>query len=201
MGTCMRYVGIGGTLSQNSASEALLRLCLSSLERCGHHIDVFAGAQINLPMYDPKSPDRSANARALIRAVRQADGIILASPGYHGGASGLVKNAIDYIEDTVNDQRPYFDGMPVGCITAAFGQQAAVATLASLREIVHALRGWPTPYGAAINTQTCMDSTGNVASDVAEQVRRVAAQVVSFGAVIDTGVYESCSRAQENQTA
>lgn len=187
----MRYVGIGGTLSQNSSSEALLRLCLSSLERCGHQVEVFAGPRINLPMYDPKSPDRTPEARALIKAVRQADGIILASPGYHGGVSGLVKNAIDYIEDTVTDQRPYFDGMPVGCITAAFGQQAAVSTLMSLRGIVHALRGWPTPYGAAINTQTWMSSPGTVAPEVAAQVRRVAAQVVSFGAVIDTGVYEN----------
>jgi FMN reductase len=198
----MRYVGIGGTLSQNSSSEALLRLCLSSLEKCGHQVEVFAGPRINLPMYDPKASARSPEARALIHAVRQADGIILASPGYHGGVSGLVKNAIDYIEDTVDDQRPYFDGMAVGCITAAFGQQAAVSTLTSLRGMVHALRGWPTPYGAAINTQTWTDPAGNVAPDVAAQLRRVAAQVVSFGAVINTGVYENelCQKAKVDQT-
>lgn len=186
----MRYVGIGGTLRQNSSSEALLRLCMRALEMRGHTVEVFAGARINLPMYDPKSPERSPEARALVRAVRQADGVVLASPGYHGGISGLVKNAIDYIEDTVDDERPYFDGMPVGCIAAAFGHQAAVSTLSSLRGVVHALRGWPTPYGAAINTQTWTDSTGSVSGDVEAQICRVATQVVSFGAVIDTGVYE-----------
>jgi FMN reductase len=199
----MRYVGIGGTLSQNSSSEALLRLSLASLQKCGHQVEVFAGTRINLPMYDPKSPDRSPEARALVQAVREADGVILASPGYHGGISGLVKNAIDYIEDTANDQRPYLDGMPVGCITAAFGPQAAVATLTSLRGVVHALRGWPTPYGAAVNTHTLMDpTTGAIAAEVAAQVRRVAAQVVSFGAAIDSGVYENevCRRAQAPQT-
>ena len=198
----MRYVGIGGTLRQNSSSEALLRLCLSSLERYGHQVEVFAGPQICLPMYDPQSPERSPEARAMIKAVRQADGIILASPGYHGGVSGLVKNAIDYIEDTGNDQRPYFDGMPVGCISAAFGQQAAVSTLGSLRGIAHALRGWPTPYGAAVNTQVWRDPEGNATAEVAGQIRRVAAQMVSFGSAIDTAVYGGDHHDnQQNQTA
>ena len=32
------------------------------------------------------------------------------------------------------------------------GWQAAVATLGTLRTVAHALRGWPTPIGVAINT-------------------------------------------------
>jgi len=65
--------------------------------------------------------------------------------------SGLVKNAIDYLEELRNDDPPYLDGKPVACVTTANGWQAAVNTLTALRVTVHALRGWPTPYGVTLN--------------------------------------------------
>ena len=40
----------------------------------------------------------------------------------------------------------------MGLIATAAGWQAAVSTLQALRTITHALRGWPTPMGLAINT-------------------------------------------------
>lgn len=86
----------------------------------------------------------------MIDAVRDADGILLASPGYHGTVSGMVKNAIDYLEDLAGDRRPYLQGRPVGLIVTAFGHQAANSGMTTLRTIAHSLRGWPTPFGAAI---------------------------------------------------
>jgi FMN reductase len=49
-----------------------------------------------------------------------------------------------------HDDRVYFDGLPFGCISVAYGSQAAVAVLSNLRGIAHALRAYPTPYGAAV---------------------------------------------------
>ena len=68
----------------------------------------------------------------------QADGIILGTPGYHGGLSGLVKNALDYTEDLRSDKRPYLEDRSVGCVVTAAGEQSAVTTLAALRCVVHA---------------------------------------------------------------
>lgn len=77
-----------------------------------------------------------------------ADGIILASPADHGFVSGVVKNALDYVEDLADDPRCYFDGLAVGCIATGAGCEATVMTLEQLRAVAHALRGWPTPLGA-----------------------------------------------------
>ena len=90
--------------------------------------------------------------RQLIYALRDADAVIVGSPGYHGAISGLVKNALDYIEDMRADSRVYLDNTPWGCINCAYGWQAAVGTLNQLRSIGHALRAWPTPLGVAINS-------------------------------------------------
>lgn len=148
----MLIVGIGGTQRDGSSSEICLRLALEGAEQRGAEIRCFSGPALLLPHYNPADTDRTPEARALVSTIREADGVIMASPGYHGTISGLVKNALDYIEDLSKDDRPYLDNMPVGSIGVAWGNQAAVNTLRALRDITHALRGIPIPYGAAINS-------------------------------------------------
>ena len=133
-------------------------------------------------MYQPENPERTAAARALVAQLALADGIIIGSPGYHGSISGLVKNALDYAEDLRTDARPYFSGRAVGCIASAGGWPGAINTLSALRDIVHALRGWPTPLGAAINTSDkVFDEAGVCTSPrVAQMLDLIAAEVLSF---------------------
>ena len=146
-------VGIGGTLRPGSSSELLAREVLRRCSDAGARTKMFDGPFLaRLPHFDPANPRRSDDEQELVEAVRAADGIVIASPGYHGGVSGLVKNAIDLLEDLREDRRPYFDGRPVGLLVSAAGWQAGGVTLAALRAIVHAMRGWPTPIGLAINS-------------------------------------------------
>ena len=72
----------------------------------------------------------------------------------------------------------------MGCIVAAAGAQAGGSTLAALRAIVHALRGWPTPFGATLNTSGGLfDEDGAFADDRNDAaVEMVARQVVEFAA-------------------
>ena len=120
-----------------------------------------SGDELRLPLYQPDVVERDAVSRRLVAELAAADGIVLASPGYHGSISGLMKNALDYAEDLRGDIRPYFSGRPVGCISAAGGWPGACNTLNALRDIVHALRGWPTPLGVAINSSDkVFDATG-----------------------------------------
>ncbi len=145
-------VALGGTLRPNSSTEKALLVALAGAEENGARTLLIGGLALEMPMYAPERPERTANAAALVAELRRADGILLGSPGYHGGISGLVKNALDYAEDMRGDERPYFDGRPVGAVATGAGWQGAVTTLTALRGIVHALRGWNTPLGVAINT-------------------------------------------------
>jgi FMN reductase len=114
--------------------------------------------------------------------VRSAHGIIVSSPGYHGGISGMMKNALDYIEDLGREDPPYLHGRAVGCIAVAYGWQATVSTLHQLRQVAHALRGWPTPLGGTINASvTEFAEDGSLADHSAqEQLRTIGTQVVEF---------------------
>jgi FMN reductase len=175
-------VGIGGTTSPGSSTEQALQLALAAAEAEGARVRLFGGAEIGgLPHYAYGALEASEGGRELVKAVREADGLIIASPGYHGSISGLVKNAIDFIEETAKDQRVYLDGLPVGLIVTAYGWQATGSTLATLRSIVHALRGWPTPLGAAIKSASGLFVDGKCTDQgSAGQLDLVGRQVVEF---------------------
>ena len=177
-------VGIGGTTRAVSSTEQALRAALDAAEEAGAKTRLFGGEQCaQISLYDPEVGLDSEVGRELVDAVRSADGLVIASPGYHGTISGLVKNALDVLEELRTDERPYLAGRAVGCITTAYGWQAAVSTLATLRTIVHALRGWPTPLGAAINTTGggTFDDGGKVVEDrAAFQLQTVGAEVVQL---------------------
>jgi len=175
-------VGLGGTLSDSSSSERALRHALGAAAARGARTELFSARALDLPMYMTDRSQRSSAAIALVDALAQSDGVIIATPGYHGGISGLVKNALDYVEDLRDHERPYLDGRAVGCIVCAYGWQATTTTLVSLRSTVHALRGWPTPLGVAINSaQTVFDDSGQVVDEqCAQQLTMLSSQVLDF---------------------
>jgi FMN reductase len=57
-----------------------------------------------------------------------------------------------------------------------------VTTLTALRSIVHALRGWPTPLGAALNSAEVAFDERGIPSDptVEHTLRTIGEQVVRF---------------------
>lgn len=162
--------------------ERALNLAIRAAEACGAATLVLPVHELCLPAFVPERSEPTPQAERLIEALRGADGIIISSPSYHGCISGLVKNALDYAEELRSDRRVYLEGRAVGCITTAAGWQATGSTLLALRSIVHALRGWPTPLGVAINTtETTFESDGGCASPrVHEQLETLARQVVGF---------------------
>lgn len=147
----MLIVGLGGSSGgPSSTTTALLARCLELCEQRGARTKLFDGDELaQLPIYvGGDAPE----AVAMVEAVREAAAVVIATPGYHGGMSGLVKNALDHLEALRTDTRPYLDGRAAGVIVSAAGWQAAGTALVSVRSTIHALRGWPTPFGVTVNT-------------------------------------------------
>ena len=175
-------VGIGGTTRPGSSSEKALRYALALAEARGAKVELFDGASIYLPMYAPESAVRSEGALRLVAALRRANGVILSTPCYHGSVSGLVKNALDYTEDMCKDPEPYLDGRAVGLIVCGHGWQSTGVVLTAFRSFVHALRGWPTPMGVAINTLVDrFDENGaGIEEHTERQMKIMVGQVIEF---------------------
>ncbi|MBE2315450.1 NAD(P)H-dependent oxidoreductase [Solirubrobacter sp. CPCC 204708] len=166
-------VGLGGTMRFGSSNERALKIAMEHAAGLGAETLLITGARLDLPTYDP-ALDPNAAAQYVIDAVERADGLILASPSYHGGMTGLLKNALDHLEALRDRPRPYLRDRPVGLIATGDGWQGPNATLQALRLTVHALQGWPTPLGIAHNV---VDEGVDAARP---QLRLVAEQVLDF---------------------
>src|SRR5215469_3324204 len=176
-------LGIGGTTRIASSTDRALRIALEAAEAAGARTFLLDGLFLSrLPHFSPGNHERSEEQRQLVEMVREADGLMVATPGYHGGVSGLVKNALDLLEDLRDDPRSYLDGRAVGCIITAAGWQTCGSALAALRSIVHALRGWPTLFGAdPATTERIFDDSGACSDPkVLTQLATVAHQVIEF---------------------
>ena len=176
-------VGIGGTVREGSSTERALAASLAHAESLGAETRMLGGAFLaRLPIFDPRPTETNDAQAELAEAVRGAQGVIVASPGYHGSISGMIKNALDTLELTRGHEAPYLTGKPVGTIITADGWQAAGTTLMALRAIIHALRGWPTPFGAALNTTSGLFADDGACRDPKDawQLTTVAEQVMDF---------------------
>jgi len=178
----VRILALGGSTRPGSSSEKALRIAAQAAEEAGASVTMITGRDLMLPIYDTESEAREPKAVALVEAVRSADGLLISSPGYHGGISGMMKNALDYIEDLRQDDPAYLHGRAVGCIAVAYGWQATVSTLHQLRQVTHALRGWPTPLGGTVNASVTAFADDGTINDAAtqDQLRTIGLQVVEF---------------------
>ncbi|MBK6703778.1 MAG: NAD(P)H-dependent oxidoreductase [Caulobacteraceae bacterium] len=196
----MLIVGVGGSMRPGSSTECALDIAVKAAALgAGAQAQVFGSETLCvLPHYGTQALNQTATR--YIEAIRQADAIIIASPGYHGTLSGLVKNALDYIEETSRDARPYLSTVPVGLIATAGGWQAAVSTLGSLRSVVHALRGWPTPFGAAIRTAPGMFEHGRCRDEEVQNQLELVGRRVSGISLGDVGARSNICFAPSRRT-
>ncbi|MGW2050974.1 NADPH-dependent FMN reductase [Streptomyces sp. NPDC001858] len=200
----VRMVAIGGSLgspSGASTTEAALRCAASVATALGAEVEFFTGERLRLPPYDPSASAVPPTVTRMLAAVSEADAVLVASPAYHGGVSGLVKNALDYLEGLRDDRRPYLEQRAVGCIGVGAGGQGAAATLHGLRQIVHALRGWPAPLGVAVGTED--DRTqriaahGGLSEKVVGQLETLGADLFEFARIRRTAHSPSPPRSRQ----
>lgn len=175
----MLIVGIGGSLGPASTTNHLLRRCLEHAAARGARTAAVTGEDLrDLPIYGTDAPGETA--QRFVETVRLADCLVIATPGYHGGMSGLVKNALDHLEALRDDPRPYLDGRAVGAIVGASGWQASGTALVAVRSAIHALRGWPTPFGVTVNTVEQVGDDGTFDDVVDGALDILAGQLVEF---------------------
>ena len=107
-------VGFAGSLRRGSYNRALLRaateLAPSSLHILIHELD-------GIPLYngDIEAAGAPPSVVQLRDAIRQADGLLIATPEYNHGVPGVLKNTIDWLS------RPPRDSVLNGKVAALMG--------------------------------------------------------------------------------
>jgi chromate reductase, NAD(P)H dehydrogenase (quinone) len=92
----IRILAISGSLRERSFNRALLR---AAAELAPPGVELVEADISHLPHYhgDIEAGGGHEEVDALRAAVREADGLLLATPEYNRGTSGVLKNAIDWL--------------------------------------------------------------------------------------------------------
>lgn len=140
----IRLVGISGSLRSQSYSFEALKLALKRAETLGAEVEILDLRTLNLPFCKGEGDYADYPDVAKLRqTVQQADGLILATPEYHGGVSGVLKNALDLLSFE------HLSGKMTGAISV-LGGQANSNALNQLRLITRWVHAFMIPEQVAI---------------------------------------------------
>jgi chromate reductase, NAD(P)H dehydrogenase (quinone) len=129
-----RIIAISGSLRERSFNRALLR---AAAELAPPDMELVEFDISRLPHYDGdvEAGDGHEEVDALRAAVRDADGLLLATPEYNRGTSGVLKNAIDWLS------RPALVSVlrwkPVAVIGATTGRGGTRRAQQQVRDALH----------------------------------------------------------------
>lgn len=140
----VKIVGIGGSLRAGSYSQQALQLAMQRVEALGAETEILDLRTMTLPFCN--SDDDYADypdVERLRNTVKEAQGLILATPEYHGSVSGVIKNALDLMSFE------HLDGKVTGLISVLGGQSNSNA-LNDLRLIMRWVHAWVIPEQIAI---------------------------------------------------
>ncbi|MBV9387765.1 MAG: NAD(P)H-dependent oxidoreductase [Chroococcidiopsidaceae cyanobacterium CP_BM_ER_R8_30] len=160
----IKIAGIGGSLRPASHSQIALSLALQRVEALGAEVETLDLRQMHLPFCNgeddyPDYPD----VERLRETVKQADGLILTTPEYHGSVSGVLKNALDLMGFE------QLDGKVTGLISVLGGQPNSNA-LNDLRLIMRWVHAWVIPEQIAIGQAwKAFDSSGKIQDEKLSQ--------------------------------
>ena len=140
----VKIVGITGSLRPGSYSALALEQAVNRVKALGAEVEILDLRDLKLPFCDggdeyPDYPD----VEILREKVKAADGLILATPEYHGSLSGVLKNALDLMSFE------HLSGKVTGLISVLGGQSNSNA-LNDLRVIVRWVHGWVIPEQVAV---------------------------------------------------
>jgi len=161
-GRPIRVVALCGSLRPGSRTRRALHIALQGARNLGAETELIDLREYTLPFCDGNE-DESAyppDVFRLRRQVQEAHGIILGTPEYHGGPSGVLKNALDLMGFEE------FQGKVVGLMGTAGGATGAINSLNTLRIIGRSLRAWVIPHQVSIaRASKAFDDTGRLLDD------------------------------------
>ncbi|MDF2960785.1 MAG: putative flavoprotein [Paenibacillus sp.] len=140
----MQIIAIAGGNRKASTSTKLAEYTVRLIRAKGLKADLFDLNQTPLPFYTTDETfDDHAGVVTLKRLMNTADGIILATPEYHGGMSGVLKNALDHLGQS------HFGGKPVLSMSSSGGAVGS-SSLQQLQATVRNLHGINCPEWISI---------------------------------------------------
>lgn len=131
MTTQTRVVGFAGSLRRGSYNRALLR-AVEELAPDAMAFEIVSIDDVPLFNQDVEAAGVPAAVEKLRRAVAAADGLLISTPEYNHGVSGVTKNAVDWLSRP--PRQSVLDGKPVAILGASPGITGTARGQSQLRQ-------------------------------------------------------------------
>ena len=195
----IRIVTILGTSRPGSFTAKALALVVDELDR-KQRVQVTSIDPSRLILPFPGQPGEFPDQQALQSAVRDATGVVLATPEYHGGFAAVMKLVIENLGCP-----SLLAGKPVALLGVAAGQIGAIKSLEQLRSVCSHVGAivLPGPVSVA-GVQKLFDAQGHcLDANVEKRIRGVATSLMDYvqGSVCPRIALEQMVRAQSEKAS
>jgi chromate reductase, NAD(P)H dehydrogenase (quinone) len=172
----IKIVVINGSVRPNNYTAMASAYVVDELNKNARvSVQVVNPAELNLPFpgTDPNAPD----TRKLQELVREATGVVLATPEYHGSFSSVMKLVIENLGFP-----SVLAGKPVALLGVAAGAIGAIKSLEHLRGVVSHIGGLALPLPVSIaHVQKVIDRDGHIVDpEIEKVVRRTATNLLEY---------------------
>ncbi|MDR9418540.1 NADPH-dependent FMN reductase [Gracilimonas sp.] len=157
----MKILAFAGSLRTGSFNKSLLRASkeLAPEEMEIHIFDLEGIPLFNADVEEEGDPER---VTAFKESIRTADGILIASPEYNHGMTGVTKNAIDWASRSAKDAP--ISGKPAAVFGASPSVTGTARSQDQLRQSLKSVnvRCMPQPEFLLFRAHEKFDSQGNL---------------------------------------
>ncbi len=176
----IRITGVCGSLSADGATKKALAIALNGAAEYNAETALLELRDFNLVFYGSVPENEyPPDLFQLRQALKDSQGIILATPEYHGSLTGALKNMLDLM--SIED----FETKIIGLVGVAGGDIGAINSLNTMKTICRNLHCWVLPQEVSIaNSAQTFDEDGTVNDPaIEERLLNVGRQVVKFASV------------------
>lgn len=172
----MEILGICGSLRKKSYNHYAL-LAAGQAMPAGMSLSVTTFDDVPLYNQDVQDAGFPASVERLAKAIREADGVLIASPEYNFSMTGVLKNLIDWLSRL---QAQPFKNKPAAIISATGGPLGGARNQYELRKILGALESHvlQRPEVFIGMNQNKFDSEGQLTDEATKKI--LVTQMASF---------------------
>lgn len=171
----IRIAVLQGSVRPGNYTGKAVALVIDQFNELGVTVDLLDPAKMELPLPGTKSD--ASDAAAMQKIVKNAAGVVLATPEYHGTFSSVIKLMLENLGFP-----SVLSGKPVALLGVAAGRIGAIKSLESLRGVCSHVGAIALPAPISIaGVQKAFDESGRCLDpNVEKQIRSVATTLLDY---------------------
>lgn len=187
-----KLLAFSSSVRHGSYNRRLIELAVDHARQLGVEVDLADFREFDMPLYNGDLNEESglpAGARALIRRLEAADGLMMAAPEYNYSIPGNLKNAIDWVSRSRPQPFKAKSGLIMSASPSVMG---GIRGLWQLRVPLEGLGVFLHPEMFALaQAHAAFDDEGRLQDDtVAERLRQTVADFVQMATALARRVSE-----------